>query len=923
MGFGGFILFCAIGFIVTQLLFSRLRTLEENFEKSLGELKNKVRELERQLQKGGGANPDPAEQMPRSFKKEAAPSPVQMSPPPAPKEEKEAGPVVSEPVPLPWAAAKAPAILEPSEPDPFTRAFGKVKDYFTTGNTLVKVGVVLIFFGFSFLLKFAIDNNMLPIELRLTAAALFALALVRIGWNLRDKSREYGLVLQGGGIGLLMLTTFVSLKSYGLIHPTIAFALLISFTIATAVLAVKQDSLNLAAFGLVGGFLAPILASTGQGQHVVLFCYYALLNLGIVFISWEKAWRELNLLGFVFTFAISTAWGVLKYNPELYATTQPFLILFFLMYIAIPLIFANKKEPELRGYVDGTIVFGNSVITMMLQLQLVKNIPYGGAFSALAFAAFYIFLSRYLLKHKKENYRLLSEAFISIGIVFVTLAIPLAFDGLKTSAVWALEAAGMYWVSVHQNRRQARYFSTLLLFATSVSFFLGPARGSSDLIFLNTFFLSCLFMAVGAYCVSYISGENRSKLSNIEAWVPELSFTMGSVWWIYGGLFEIDRFTFPWWSSFEGNALSVIPRELLPSAQLLYLSGGALVMLLVGRSLPWRMASLLALSFVFVLFAAFLRSLARVDHPFASYGYVAWLFAFAVYVFVLHSVESNADRIGQKINQQGFLFRIGHAGLLWVLTAVLVCESRWLGRTFVGENRAWGVAAMAVAPTALLWVITRMPQLFPWPVQKHRQLYMGLGAGPVALVGLFWLFLTNWTEGGAATPLPYVPFLNPLELSQLALLFVTTLWALQLLRDHPETQAERRMPLGILLGGLTFLWLNGVLCRAIHHFAGVPFSFDSLFDSVIVQVSLSLFWTLLGIAVMLFASKRHFRWLWLTGAGLLAVVVAKMFLIDLSKTETIARVVSFIGVGILFLVVGYVSPIPPKSDNTEGTDAAK
>jgi len=901
MGLGGLLLFSAIGFIVSQILFSRMRTLEENTERSLGELKSKVRDLERQLQGSREGErtisepaEDPAEQMPRAFVKEPQQPKVAMSPPPGP-------------MPLPWIAAKAHVIVEPREPDPFTLAFGKIKEYFTTGNTLVKVGVVLIFFGFSFLLKFAIDNNMLPIELRLTAAAVFALALVRIGWNLREKSREYGLVLQGGGIGLLMLTTFVSLKSYGLIHPSIAFFLLICFTVATAILAVKQNSLNLAAFGVLGGFLAPVLASSGQGQHVVLFCYYALLNLGIVAISWEKAWRELNLLGFVFTFAISSAWGVLKYNPELYASTQPFLILFFLMYIAIPLIFANKKEPELRGYVDGTIVFGNSVITMMLQLQLVKEIPYGGAFSALGFAGFYIFLSRYLLKHKKVNYRLLSEAFISIGIVFVTLAIPLAFDGLKTSAVWALEAAGMYWVAVHQNRRQARYFSTMLLFATSVSFFLGPARGSSDLIFLNTFFLSCLFMAAGAYVVSYISGENRAKLSSAETLVPELSFIMGSVWWIYGGLFEIDRFTFPWWFSSGDPSQSLIPSEYLLNAQLLYLTTGALVMYLVGNSLQWRKAHLLARSFVFVLFAVFVRSLVRYDHPFESYGYVAWALAFGVYAFVLRSGEKQFEA-----NEKSFLFRIGHAGMLWVLAGVLVCESRWLGRTYVSENPMWGIAAMAVVPTLFLWIITRSPHLIPWPVQKHRLLYMVLGAGPIALAGMLWLFLTNWTEGGAASPLPYVPFLNPLELTQLALLFVTVLWARQYLRDDSATENERSVPIGILLGGLAFLWLNGVLCRAIHQFTGVPFRFDNLFESVIVQVSLSLFWTLLGIAVMLFASKRQLRWLWLTGAGLLAVVVAKMFLIDLSKTETIARVVSFIGVGVLFLIVGYVSPIPPK-----------
>jgi uncharacterized membrane protein len=128
-----------------------------------------------------------------------------------------------------------------SQPSAMSALFGKVKNYFMTGNTIVKVGVVLIFFGISFLLKYAIDNDMLPIEIRLIASALFGVGLVKLGWNLRAKAREYGLVLQGGGIGVLMLTTFVSLKSYGMISPSVAFFLLVSFTAATCFLAVYQD----------------------------------------------------------------------------------------------------------------------------------------------------------------------------------------------------------------------------------------------------------------------------------------------------------------------------------------------------------------------------------------------------------------------------------------------------------------------------------------------------------------------------------------------------------------------------------------------------------------------------------------------------------------------------------------------------------
>jgi uncharacterized membrane protein len=52
--------------------------------------------------------------------------------------------------------------------------------------------------------------------------------------------------------------------------------------------------------------------------------------------------------------------------------------------------------------------------------------------------------------------------------------------------------------------------------------------------------------------------------------------------------------------------------------------------------------------------------------------------------------------------------------------------------------------------------------------------------------------------------------------------------------------------------------------------------------------------------------------LWLAGAGLMAAVVGKLLLVDLSSAGTIERIVSFVGVGLLMLVIGYLAPAPPK-----------
>jgi len=121
------------------------------------------------------------------------------------------------------------------------------------------------------------------------------------------------------------------------------------------------------------------------------------------------------------------------------------------------------------------------------------------------------------------------------------------------------------------------------------------------------------------------------------------------------------------------------------------------------------------------------------------------------------------------------------------------------------------------------------------------------------------------------------------------------------------------------LGALAFIWANGVLLRTLHQWGGVPFSLESFAQSTLVQSALSIFWALLALGMMLAAARNLSRAVWLAGAALLAVVVAKLFLVDLSHVGSVERIVSFVGVGLLMLIVGYLSPLPPAPKDTEGS----
>ena len=102
--------------------------------------------------------------------------------------------------------------------------------------------------------------------------------------------------------------------------------------------------------------------------------------------------------------------------------------------------------------------------------------------------------------------------------------------------------------------------------------------------------------------------------------------------------------------------------------------------------------------------------------------------------------------------------------------------------------------------------------------------------------------------------------------------------------------------------------------RSIHHWQDVPWDFESLVASTTLQASLSVIWAVIGLAGMVAGVRLSDRRVWLAGASIHGHgVVIKLFLVDLSSLTAVSRVVSFLGVGVLLLIVGYLAPVPPET----------
>jgi uncharacterized membrane protein len=220
--------------------------------------------------------------------------------------------------------------------------------------------------------------------------------------------------LQGGALGVLLLTVFAAYRLYGLLPSGLAFGLVVVLVAGSALLAVLQNTMSLAVLGFLGGYLAPVLISTGSNNHVALFSYYAVLNAAVFAISWRQSWRLLNLVGFVFTFGVGGAWGKQFYRPELFATVEPFLVLFFVFYILIGLMYVLRQTEHRRPWVDGTLVFGTPLVAFPMQAAMLKDDRMGLAFSALFVALVYAGLVAWLRRQRGE--RLLTEAYAALAL---------------------------------------------------------------------------------------------------------------------------------------------------------------------------------------------------------------------------------------------------------------------------------------------------------------------------------------------------------------------------------------------------------------------------------------------------------------------------------------------------------------------------
>lgn len=863
-----------VAFVVVMMMFAqgRLRRDADASAREISSLKARVASLL-------AARPD-ASAIPASGEGPIAADAVRPAPMPPPMP-----PPLPEAIrPVREAAQPAPALAQsasprtPAEPSWDAKLAASVKRWFTEGNVPVKIGVLVLLFGVGAALKLAVEKGYfsLSIEARLIVIAVAALAGLALGWRERVRKPAFGLSLQGGAIGVLLLTVFAAYRLYSLLPSGLAFALVVVLVAGSAALSLLQKNMSLAVLGFLGGYLAPVIISTGSANHVALFTYYAVLNAAVFAISWRQSWRLLNLMGFAFTFGVGTAWGKEYYRPELFATVEPFLILFFAFYILIGLMYVLRQTEHRRPWVDGTLVFGTPLVAFPLQAAMLKHDRIGMAFSALAVALVYAGLVAWLRNRRGE--RLLTEAYAALALGFATLAVPLAFSASTTASVWALEGAGVAWLGLRQDRKFPWLAGLALQWLAAGAYVLSLSKGTAPsqldaMVLLNAQWLGAAIISFSGFALALIHDRHRPVLG-----LPLMLFAWGVLWWAVGAIGQLDeagRSTLGEWPFIT-----------------VYLAISSIAGSFLAARLSWPRLRWLGVLVALCGFGLVLAADGEYGSPFATQTLPAWLL-FAI---------AQGYALWQGRDDETQALPILHLSVLWSLALGLTMQSK----DFMDAQQlaqGWQFIAL-VAPVALMTLgLWRRPRWLAWPaagefVERYRT-----GWFAPAMLLLSAAFVLGLFLEGSAKPLGFVPLINPLELGLVAVAAML----LALCGELPELRSLRAAwPLP------AFAFVTMATLRAVHHLHGEPWN-ENILDSGFSQASLTVVWSLLGVAAWVRGSLRRDRTVWMGGAVLMGIVLAKLLFVDRSYMGNLPGIVSFMAVGLLLVGVGYVAPSPPRT----------
>ncbi len=336
------------------------------------------------------------------------------------------------------------------------------------------IGIITIVFGVGYFLKYSFERELIGPAGQVALAYLLGFVFLAMGNFFHQKSgfSVFGLYMTGGAIAVFYFAAFAAFQLYTppVVGQEFSFFIMVLITVLACTLSLRYDVKWLAVLGIIGGFLTPVLVSSGSDSFYGLMFYITLLNCGVFFVSFKKNWNLLNTLGFLGTYILYSGWYSKYYQDEKFWPAILFLNLFYLIYSVAPFAYQFLKKQTEGSPVTGFIVMAlNSFIAFRYSYIMILGHFHASYFVSIVtvfYAAVFLAMASHLFKQGKR----FSDAFvITLGMasLFLIITIPMIFSKHWITFFWAAQAFSLLIMAVKLDRK-AVYTGSYLLFSLAL-----------------------------------------------------------------------------------------------------------------------------------------------------------------------------------------------------------------------------------------------------------------------------------------------------------------------------------------------------------------------------------------------------------------------------------------------------------------------
>ncbi|MFN8365660.1 MAG: DUF2339 domain-containing protein [Candidatus Kapaibacterium sp.] len=320
-------------------------------------------------------------------------------------------------------------------------------------NLINKIGILILVIGVGIGAKYSIEHNLISPLTRIVLGYLVGIVVMALGIKLKPRYHNYSSVLVSGAMSIFYFITFAAYSFYGLLPQLAAFALMVLFTAFTVVAALQYNKQVIAHIGLVGAYAVPFLLSDGSGRVAIMFSYMAIINTGILILSFKRSWMPLFYTAFGLTWLIYLSWYTSLYQTDIHFTIAlVFACVFFIIFYGTFLMYRLTSQVTQTTYDIGWLL-ANSFIFYGIGYNILDHHSTGkyllGVFTVVN-AIIHFTVTLIVLKRQLQSKELF-YVMAGLVLVFLTLAIPVQLDGNWVTILWAGEAAVLFWVGRKQH----------------------------------------------------------------------------------------------------------------------------------------------------------------------------------------------------------------------------------------------------------------------------------------------------------------------------------------------------------------------------------------------------------------------------------------------------------------------------------------